>query len=31
VGPIHDTTCTIFYTGGPVSGDPNWAALSRLT
>lgn len=27
VDPIHDTTCTIFYTGGPVSGDPNWAAF----
>ena len=27
VDPIHDSTCTIFYTGGPVSGDPNWAAF----
>ena len=27
VDPIHDSTCTIFYTGGPVSGYPNWAAF----
>jgi hypothetical protein len=27
VDPIHDATCTIFYTGGPVSGDPSWAAF----
>lgn len=27
VDAIHDTTCTIFYTGGPDSGYPNWAAL----
>src|SRR4051794_13076510 len=24
VDPIHDSTCTIFYTGGPDSGYPNW-------
>ena len=27
VDPIHDSTCTIFYTGGPDSGYPNWAAF----
>jgi hypothetical protein len=27
VDPIHDTTCTIFYTGGPDSGYPNWEAF----
>ena len=27
VDPLHDTTCTIFYTGGPVAGDANWAAF----
>jgi hypothetical protein len=27
VDPIHDTTCTIFYDGGPISGYPNWAAF----
>ncbi len=27
VDPIHDLTCTIFYTGGPVSGDPSWAVF----
>ncbi len=28
VDPIHDSTCTIFYTGGPVSGDPSWAVFA---
>ncbi len=27
VDPINDSTCTIFYTGGPDSGYPNWAAF----
>ena len=27
VDPMNDTTCTIFYTGGPVAGYPNWAAF----
>jgi len=27
VDPLHDTTCTIFYTGGPVAGEANWAAF----
>jgi hypothetical protein len=27
VDPIHDSTCTIFYTGGPDSGYPSWAAF----
>src|SRR5438477_4490138 len=27
VDPMHDATCTIFYTGGPVAGDANWAAF----
>jgi hypothetical protein len=27
VDPMHDTTCTIFYTGGPVAGDANWATF----
>jgi hypothetical protein len=27
VDPINDPTCTIFHTGGPVSGYPNWAAF----
>jgi len=27
VDPMHDTTCTIFHTGGPVAGYPNWAAF----
>ena len=26
VDPLHDTTCTIFYTGND-AGDPNWAAF----
>ncbi|HAF09660.1 MAG TPA: hypothetical protein DCK98_06210 [Chloroflexi bacterium] len=25
--PLHDTTCTIFYTGGPGAGYANWAAF----
>ena len=27
VDAIHDATCAIFYTGGPVSGYPNWATF----
>ena len=27
VDPIHDSTCTIFYDGGPISGYPTWAAF----
>lgn len=27
VDAIHDTTCTIFNTGGPVAGYANWAAF----
>ena len=27
VDPIHDTTCTIFHTGGPDAGYANWAAF----
>ena len=27
VDPMHDATCTIFYTGGPVAGDANWATF----
>jgi hypothetical protein len=27
VDPLTDATCTIFYTGGPVAGDANWAAF----
>ena len=27
VDPIHDSTCTIFYDGGPISGYPNWDAF----
>lgn len=27
VDAIHDTTCTIFHTGGPVAGYPDWAAF----
>jgi len=27
VDPMHDTTCTIFYTDGPVAGEANWAAF----
>ena len=27
VDPLHDATCTIFYTGGPASGDASWAAF----
>ena len=28
VDAINDSTCTIFYTGGPVSGDANWATFA---
>jgi hypothetical protein len=27
VDPIHDASCTIFHTGGPVAGYANWAAF----
>lgn len=27
VDPLNDTTCTIFYTGGPVAGYPDWATF----
>jgi hypothetical protein len=27
VDPIHDSTCTIFYDGGPIEGYPTWAAF----
>ncbi len=27
VDPLNDTTCTIFYTDGPVAGYVNWAAF----
>jgi hypothetical protein len=27
VDPMHDTSCTIFYDGGPIEGYPTWAAF----